>query len=140
MASIPKTRVAASVAAKHRVRTFIVSFSYAVGQLFRTGWAKADRLYSQKSVLESFLGAFMKQVSWGWLLKSERRKKVKEAVGPGTLALIFLVAGVEKAEGQNSEAPPTKMAPLEQYLMDRKEEISLAESAAPAASSQDAEI
>jgi hypothetical protein len=82
----------------------------------------------------------MKRVSWGWLLKSERRKKVKEAVGLGTLALIFLVGGVEKAEGQNSEAPPTKMAPLEQYLMDRKEEISLAESAAPAAISQDAEI
>ena len=46
--------------------------------------------------------------------------------------------GVRQAQAQNAEYP--RMAPIERYLMDRKVEIALARSAAPASVSKDATV
>jgi hypothetical protein len=52
------------------------------------------------------------------------------------VTLVFAVA----SDPQNVKAPYPSMAPIEQYLMDRDGEISLARSAAPEAISRDAKV
>jgi hypothetical protein len=56
------------------------------------------------------------------------------------VGLVF-VSGVSTwAQAQENKTPDAKMAPLEQYLMDREAEIALARSAAPEDISRDATI
>ncbi len=57
-------------------------------------------------------------------------------------AFIFAIAvvGLRSVEAQDTKQLYSKMAPIEQYLMERSSEIALAKSAAPAAISDHAEI
>jgi hypothetical protein len=57
-----------------------------------------------------------------------------------SLILAQMIAFAGESQGQNNKAPYPSMAPLEQYLMDRDAEISLARSAAPAAISSEATV
>jgi len=56
------------------------------------------------------------------------------------LLLVLVTTMAWSAEAQEKTTPYPKMAPVEQYLMDRDAEIALARSAAPASVSNDAEI
>jgi hypothetical protein len=56
-------------------------------------------------------------------------------------ALLVTVGGSARtAQAQDSKAPYSRMAPLQEYLMDRDAEVALARSAAPAAISGEAEV
>ena len=55
-------------------------------------------------------------------------------------ALIFVFGTQRQTQAQGDKTPYPKMAPLEQYLMDRDAEIALARSAAPESISRDAKI
>jgi hypothetical protein len=55
------------------------------------------------------------------------------------LALLLMLTAAE-AQAQDAKAPYPSMAPLDQYLMERQAEITLARSAAPPSISQDAEV
>jgi len=56
------------------------------------------------------------------------------------IAIVAMLATVFAAQAQDAKAPYPSMAPLEQYLMEREAEITLARSAAPESISQDAEV
>ena len=60
--------------------------------------------------------------------------------GIAGFALLAALGMAWPVRAQNSKAPYPKMAPLEQYLMDRNAEIALARSAAPPSISRNAEI
>ena len=53
---------------------------------------------------------------------------------------IVLPSAIWQAQAQNAKTPYPKMAPLDQYLMERNAEITLARSAAPESISRDAEV
>ena len=57
-----------------------------------------------------------------------------------TISLLSLVLAAWRAPAQETKTPYPNMAPLDQYLMERGAEITLARSAAPASISQDAEV
>lgn len=57
-----------------------------------------------------------------------------------SLVLLAGLATVDQAMAQDATTPYPNMAPIEQYLMDRSAEITLARSAAPASISRDATI
>jgi hypothetical protein len=54
--------------------------------------------------------------------------------------LISALEGARQSQAQSNQTPYTKMAPLEQYLMDRDAEIALARTAAPESVSRDATV
>jgi hypothetical protein len=56
------------------------------------------------------------------------------------IALVFVLTAVWQAQAEDAKSPYPRMAPLEQYLMERNAEIALARSAAPASISGDAEV
>lgn len=55
-------------------------------------------------------------------------------------ALFAMIGGTWPARAQDSKTPYPKMAPVDQYLMERNAEIALARSAAPASISHDAKV
>jgi hypothetical protein len=57
-----------------------------------------------------------------------------------SISLLSLVLAAWQAPAQETKTPYPNMAPLDQYLMERSAEITLARSAAPASISQDAEV
>ena len=57
-----------------------------------------------------------------------------------SFALLVVLGTAHQAMAQDATAPYPKMAPIEQYLMDRTAEIALARSAAPDSISRDAKI
>lgn len=57
-----------------------------------------------------------------------------------TCALIFALAAQKHARAENSKTLYPKMAPVEQYLMDRDAEMALARTAAPESISRDATV
>jgi hypothetical protein len=57
-----------------------------------------------------------------------------------SLALLVVLATPYRGMAQDATTPYPKMAPIERYLMDRTEEITLAQSAAPDSISRDATI
>jgi hypothetical protein len=67
-------------------------------------------------------------------------RKIGRAMALGGFALVAVPVASWQAQVQNSEAPYPRMAPIDQYLMERDAEIALARSAAPAAISNDAEV
>jgi hypothetical protein len=67
-------------------------------------------------------------------------QKNVETASLGGLVLIVLLSVAWQAQPQDAQATYTRMAPIEQYLMDRNAEITLARSAAPPSISHDAEI
>jgi hypothetical protein len=56
------------------------------------------------------------------------------------LALVLMVCACQQVRSQNTTAKYPKMAPLDQYLMERNTEVALARSAAPSSISQDADV
>ena len=56
------------------------------------------------------------------------------------LALLALLCAAWRIQAQDAQQPYPKMAPIEQYRMDRDAEIALARTAAPASISKDAEV
>ena len=60
--------------------------------------------------------------------------------GIAVFALLLALGTAWPARTQNSQTPYPKMAPLDQYLMDRNAEIALARSAAPEPIARDAEV
>ena len=68
-------------------------------------------------------------------------RKALTTLARTTFTLVAMLAAVCQAKAQDSKAPYSSMAPLDQYLIaDRNAEIALARSAAPESISQDAEI
>ena len=68
-----------------------------------------------------------------------RIKKV-HSIAIKSFALLVVLATAYQAMAQDARTTYPSMAPLEQYLMDRTAEISLARSAAPESISRDAEV
>jgi hypothetical protein len=56
------------------------------------------------------------------------------------LAVMLLLCACQQARSQNAKTAYPKMAPIDQYLMERSAEIALARSAAPPSISQDADV
>jgi hypothetical protein len=71
--------------------------------------------------------------------KTMRKKKIG-AIAVRSFALLVLFTTAYQATGQDPATPYLKMAPVEQYLMNRSSEIELARSAAPESISRDAEV
>ena len=67
-------------------------------------------------------------------------KKKVAAIAIKSCALLVVLAAVYQAMAQDAATPYPTMAPVEQYLMDRDAEISLARGAAPDAISHDASV
>jgi len=67
------------------------------------------------------------------------RRKIVGTIALGCFAAVAL-AVAWPAQAQNAKEPYPSMAPLDQYLMERKAEITLARSAAPESIAQDAEV
>jgi len=68
------------------------------------------------------------------------RKKKVHAIAIKSLALFVLLGTAYQAMAQAAGTTYVKMAPIEQYLMDRTAEIALARSAAPESISSDADV
>lgn len=71
--------------------------------------------------------------------KSTHRRILTGPIACATLTL-FGTLGAQRAEAQDAAAKYPRMAPIEQYLMDRDAEIALARSAAPETISRDATV
>ncbi len=67
-------------------------------------------------------------------------KKKVAAIAITGFAILAVLGRAHHAMAQDATAPYAKMAPIEQYLMDRDAEIALARSAAPDAISHDASV
>jgi hypothetical protein len=68
------------------------------------------------------------------------KNKIAEKLGLGVFALVVLVGAPSQTRAQDSAAAYLRMAPVEEYLMERNAEIALARSAAPGSISREAEI
>jgi hypothetical protein len=68
------------------------------------------------------------------------KRKVLKTIALRSLALVIALAAVWRAQAQGTKSPYPSMAALDQYLMERNDEITLAESAAPESISRDAEV
>ena len=66
--------------------------------------------------------------------------KTPRTIAFTSFALVVMLPAARQARAQEAKTPYPKMAPLDQYLMERGAEIALARSAAPASISQDAEV
>jgi len=68
-------------------------------------------------------------------------KKTIQIIALATITLVAVLCAALPGRAQDANNPyPTSMAPLDQYLMDRNEEIALARSAAPPAIAKDATV
>ena len=67
-------------------------------------------------------------------------QKTLRTVALTSFALVLVLGEARQVQAQDAKAPYPSMAPLDQYLMERKAEITLARSAAPESISQDAEV
>src|SRR5258708_11191546 len=68
------------------------------------------------------------------------KRKALRTIALTSFALVLVLAAEWRAQAQDAKAPYPSMAPLDQYLMERKAEITLARSAAPDSISLDAEV
>jgi hypothetical protein len=67
-------------------------------------------------------------------------RKVLSGIAFRSVALAVVFAAAWHTQAQDAKSPYPKMAPLDQYMMDRPAEIALARSAAPESISRDADI
>lgn len=67
-------------------------------------------------------------------------RRIIRTLALGSFSLVFVLGAGLPTRGQNAKAPYRKMAPLNQYLMDRGAEIAMARSAAPESISRDATV
>ena len=64
-----------------------------------------------------------------------------QTIALATVTLIAALCAARPGRAPEAKSPyPTSMAPLEQYLMDRNDEIALARSAAPPSIAKDATV
>jgi len=68
------------------------------------------------------------------------KRKALNAMTLASFALVVMLAAGWPAQAQDAKTPYPSMAPLDQYLMERDAEITLARSAAPDSISRDAEV
>ena len=68
------------------------------------------------------------------------RQKALRTIALTSFALVAMLATAWQAQAQDAKTPYPSMASLDQYLMERTAEITLARSAAPESISQDAEV
>jgi hypothetical protein len=68
------------------------------------------------------------------------KRNALKAVAVRGLAAVVVVAAVWQAQAEDAKTPYPKMAPVDQYMMERSAEIALALSAAPTSISGDAEV
>jgi hypothetical protein len=68
------------------------------------------------------------------------KQKALRTIVLTSVALVVMLAAAWQAQAQAAKAPYPSMAPLDQYLIERNAEITLARSAAPESISQDAEV
>jgi hypothetical protein len=68
------------------------------------------------------------------------KRKTPRRIALISVALGFLLAAPWQARAQDAKTPYPRMAPLDQYLMQRNAEIALARSAAPESVSREAEV
>jgi hypothetical protein len=68
------------------------------------------------------------------------KRKALRTIALSSFALFVISFAAWRAPAQDAKTPYPNMAPLDQYLMERNAEITLARSAAPASISQDAEV
>src|SRR5262250_2929220 len=71
--------------------------------------------------------------------KSMKRRKVR-TVTLATFALVAVLCAPRSGRAADAKTPYPRMAPLDQYLMDRDAEIALARSAAPPSIAKDATV
>src|SRR5579871_3103131 len=71
--------------------------------------------------------------------KAMQKNKVV-AIATMGFALLIVFGAAYRARSQDAETPYPKMAPIQEYLMDRTAEITLARSAAPESISRDATV
>jgi hypothetical protein len=67
-------------------------------------------------------------------------QKTVGMIALGTFALVLGLGELRQAQAQKAKEPYPRMAPLDQYLMERNAEIAMARSAAPEAISRDADV
>ena len=68
------------------------------------------------------------------------KRNTLEAVTVRSLVVILMVGAAWQAQAQSVKTPYPKMAPVDQYMMERSAEIAMALSAAPPSISRDAEV
>jgi len=68
------------------------------------------------------------------------RKNKTGSIVSKCFALLVMLGAIHQASAQDATSPYPKMAPIEQYLMEKNAEIELARSAAPDSISRDATI
>jgi hypothetical protein len=68
------------------------------------------------------------------------QRKLVRTIAFGIFAQIAILSGTWRAQAQNAATRYPKMAPIEQYLMERNAEIAMARSAAPKSISDDAKV
>ena len=68
------------------------------------------------------------------------QRKILRMIAARSLALVVMVVAARQAQAQDAQTPYLRMAPLDQYLMERNAEMALATSAAPESISRDAEV
>jgi hypothetical protein len=68
------------------------------------------------------------------------QRKIRGASALASLLLMFVMSAGGRANAQDTKTPYPNMAPLDEYLMARNDEIELAKSAAPDSISRDAGV
>jgi hypothetical protein len=68
------------------------------------------------------------------------KQKLLGTIALSCFALVILPPAAWRAPAQQAKTPYPSMAPLDQYLMERSSELTLARSAAPVSISKDAEV
>ncbi len=68
------------------------------------------------------------------------KRKVLRTVALSGFVVIALICAAGRSQAQDAKTPYPKMAPVDQYMMERNAEIALALSAAPPSISGDAEV
>jgi len=68
------------------------------------------------------------------------QRKILRMMALRSFALVVMVVAARQAQAQDAQTPYPRMAPLDQYLMERNAEMALAKSAAPESISRDAEV
>jgi hypothetical protein len=62
---------------------------------------------------------------------NQRGQKIVARIALGTFALVIGLGELRQARARQAKEPYPRMAPLDQYLMERNAEIAIARSAAP---------
>jgi hypothetical protein len=68
------------------------------------------------------------------------KRNALKAVAVRGLAVVVVVTAAWQTQAEDAKTPYPKMAPVDQYMMERSAEIAMAQSAAPPSISRDAEV